>query len=232
MSDQIREELSALVDNELPPGRMTALFDRLRSDADLRREWGRHHEIGDLIRGDASGLSLQGLADRVRERLADEPVIIAPRPRTSPGTNPGTNPGRPRIGWGQAAAGFALAASVAGVSVYLAPLLSSPVEAPAPRLAQTPPTVTTPPLQMLPSPTPDQMPDQLPAQTPGLMQVAQAPIDAPQPSQRWKRLPQDEVATRNDRLNRYLVDHSAFSAPAGIAGLLPYATLVAHDPSR
>jgi sigma-E factor negative regulatory protein RseA len=220
MSDQIREELSALVDDELPSSRAGVLFDRLRSDEALRREWRRYHEIGDLIRGEAIDLSMNGLADRVRQQLQDEPAIIA-SPRRPP-------VGTARLGWGQAAVGIALAASVAGVSVYLAPLLSGPDLGQSAAIAQG----------IAPGPAAQPPAPQTVAEAPlpqGLMQVAQTPINAeppPAPDQRWKRLAQANDSGKESKLNRYLVDHSAYSAPAGIASILPYATFVSHDPSR
>jgi len=208
MNDQISEELSALMDDQLAAPRDKALFDRLRTDDELRRRWGRYHEIGDMIRNEAPGLQLAGLAERIREQIADEPAILAaPRPRTG---HSATAPGK--VSWSQAAAGAALAASVAGVSVYLYGQMPGQLPVAAPIVAQT--VVQT---------------------SPGtnLMQVAQTSI-SPAPATpvvegHWKKLPQP---TNDSKLNRYLVDHSEYSAPGGMAGILPYATFVTYDPKR
>jgi len=201
------EELSALVDGELASAPSRLLFDRLRSDEALRARWARYHEIGDLIRNEAPELPLLGLAERVRERLQDEPAILSPQRPAA---------GLPhRLRWGQVAAGLALAASVAGVSVYLTDLQPSTTQADSPRMAQTPTTIPTPTQNIAP-----------------LMPVAQTAINPePTPSlgNRWKRISQPRMESK---LNRYLADHSEYATPGGMVGLIPYATLVSYDAGR
>jgi sigma-E factor negative regulatory protein RseA len=45
----------------------------------------------------------------------------------------------------------------------------------------------------------------------------------------WKNRQRPEVESR---LNRYLVDHNEYAAPAGMTGVLPYASFVSYDENR
>lgn len=50
-----------------------------------------------------------------------------------------------------------------------------------------------------------------------------------QPGIRWKNLSEPTVESQ---LNDYLVDHSEYASPAGIGGVIPYATFVGYDTSQ
>ena len=50
-----------------------------------------------------------------------------------------------------------------------------------------------------------------------------------QPGIRWKNLSEPAVESQ---LNDYLVDHSEYASPAGIGGVIPYATFVGYDTSQ
>ncbi|MDZ5456564.1 sigma-E factor negative regulatory protein [Azohydromonas lata] len=80
---QPEQALSALMDGELDSAAAARLADACRGDARLRAAWHSYHLIGDVMRSqdlaqrpahDAAFLS------RLRERLADEPVLLAPQP--------------------------------------------------------------------------------------------------------------------------------------------------------
>ncbi len=49
MTDEIRERLSALLDDELAPDEIGPLLDRLHSDEDLPSAWDAYHLIGDVM---------------------------------------------------------------------------------------------------------------------------------------------------------------------------------------
>jgi sigma-E factor negative regulatory protein RseA len=72
MTDQI----SALVDGELDPAEAGRLLAGLKSDPALRRTWDEYHCVGDALRGHYGG----AVCGAVRERLASEPAIVAPKP--------------------------------------------------------------------------------------------------------------------------------------------------------
>lgn len=119
MSEQIREQLSALLDGELPAQERDLLLARLARDSALRTHWSNYQLIGDGLR---KGLPPQidpGLADRVM--LAIEAL---------PAQNAGTSSVVRRVL--KPLAGLAVAASVAVVAV----LAVQQSRAPTPGTAQ------------------------------------------------------------------------------------------------
>jgi len=80
----LREHLSALVDGELKPGDAARACAAWRDDASCRATWHTYHLIGDALRSD--DLASDGQHDAqflkaLRERLAREPVVLAPAPQ-------------------------------------------------------------------------------------------------------------------------------------------------------
>ncbi len=71
MSDLLREQLSALIDGELPGEECELLVRRISNSAELARSWHAYHLIGDALRDQLSGAAQQ-LAPRVREALSEE----------------------------------------------------------------------------------------------------------------------------------------------------------------
>lgn len=102
MSEKLREELSALLDGELESGRVDSVLEALARDSVLQDEWASWQAQGDSLRGEPS-VSTEFMS-RFSERLAAEPVVIAPR----------------RASWRRKLLPLALAASVsfAVVSVW------------------------------------------------------------------------------------------------------------------
>lgn len=98
MNQEIREQLSALIDNELDRDRARFLLKRAEHDGELVALWQRWHLTGEVMRGTALPLGrdfLQGIHARLE---LDVPAKI-------------TQPGHARLWrWG---GGFAVAASVA-----------------------------------------------------------------------------------------------------------------------
>lgn len=81
------ERLSALLDAELGAAEAGTICKSWQSDAELRAEWHAWHVIGDVLRSEDLGATACGDAaflDRLRARLADEPVILAPQPLQGP----------------------------------------------------------------------------------------------------------------------------------------------------
>lgn len=81
------ETLSSLVDGECHAGAADEACRRWKTDPALQRDWQTYHLIGDVLRSDelspargSDAAFLQGL----RERLAAEPVPLAPAPLPQP----------------------------------------------------------------------------------------------------------------------------------------------------
>ncbi|WP_169516931.1 sigma-E factor negative regulatory protein [Azohydromonas australica] len=135
---QPEQALSSLMDGELDDAAAARLAEDCRHDPRLRAAWHSYHLIGDVMRsqdlaqppGHDSAFVL-----RLRERLAAEPVLLAPAPVAMPERRRRRLPSR---AWA-ASAVAAGAMAVGGVLVLtrLQPLESSPAAA---VLAQAPQT--------------------------------------------------------------------------------------------
>ncbi|MFB1489267.1 MULTISPECIES: sigma-E factor negative regulatory protein [unclassified Thiocapsa] len=139
MSDELRQRISELQDGTLDPAGTARLVDAMTRDPDLRGTWERFHAIGSAIRGEPIQGSYRGVADVVRERIAHEPAVFAPRGR-------GAERARPN----RPIAGIALAAAAAFLAVFVAPSLFdgagslSDVPAAAPTFAAQPAALVVP----------------------------------------------------------------------------------------
>jgi sigma-E factor negative regulatory protein RseA len=105
MSEQIREQVSAFLDGELPSSETELLLKRLTRDPELRQSFGRYALIGESLRGGGSSLSLS-FAARVNRSIDGEPAGPAvPAARARP------------LRWWKPIAGTAVAAGVTAVAV-------------------------------------------------------------------------------------------------------------------
>ncbi len=106
MSDQIREQVSAFLDGELPDSETELLLKRLTRDAELREGFGRYALIGETLRGASRAPVSRGFAARVNRAIDGEPATAIPQTlRAAQGR------------WWKPVAGAAVAASVAAVAV-------------------------------------------------------------------------------------------------------------------
>ena len=189
MSKEIREQISAFLDNELTAQEVESTLAQIGTQGDLRRSWDRYHLIGDAIRGEGVRISREGIADRVRERVETEPAILAP---SVSGFGWGKSG---QVQWLRPVAGAALAASVAALAVMVLPeFTASTPEAEPTRLASTP--------------------------------APAGEVYLERKGMRWKNLEQPGL---ENKLNRYLVDHSEYASARGMTGVLPYASFVSYD---
>lgn len=141
----MKERISALMDGELGDREAAGVIAALEAGGEARETWRTYHLISDAMRD--TRLLSQGFAERVAERLAAEPTVLAPR-RLGAET-------RTWVSFPAAAA-----AGVAGVALvgYLAfsqqpqpaaPVASAPVE------QKQPEAIARPQIVPLPSGTPD-----------------------------------------------------------------------------
>jgi sigma-E factor negative regulatory protein RseA len=106
MSEQIREQVSAFLDGELPNSETELLLKRLTRDGELRESFGRYALIGEAIRGTTRGLLTKGFAGRVNLAIDGELLPVNGPISQSRG-----------LRWWRPFAGAAVAAGVAAVAV-------------------------------------------------------------------------------------------------------------------
>ena len=104
MNERLKEQLSAMVDGQLPGHEQELLVTRLTRDQVLAGCWHRYHLISDAIRRQLPEPTVPQLSDRIRKALRDEPSLAAPSTRT-------------RSVWLKSFTGLAVAASVAFIAV-------------------------------------------------------------------------------------------------------------------
>lgn len=93
------EKLSSLLDGDVEPAHAGPVFEALRHDAQLRRQWDAYCVIGDALRGERD--HQPDFVARVMGELEAEPTLLAPPPKPARMMS-----GRPMM---------AIAASVMGV---------------------------------------------------------------------------------------------------------------------
>ncbi len=105
MSEQIREQVSAFLDGELPNSETELLLKRLMRDSELRESFGRYALIGEALRGGGSQVLTRSFASRVNLAIDGEPAPVAGhvQPRASR--------------WWRPLAGVTVAAGVATVAI-------------------------------------------------------------------------------------------------------------------
>lgn len=124
MTDPIKEQISALLDGELPVAERRLLLERLSREPALRGHWAHYQLISDALRHSLPERIDLGLAARVQAQLAAEPAH-APRARW------------PRLL--KPLASLAVAASVAVVAVVAVQQGQAPQLSPRPQIASTQP---------------------------------------------------------------------------------------------
>lgn len=138
MVSSAAEELSALADGELASEGVRRACAAWRSDFGARQTWHAYQLIGDVLRSDdlaSSPARDEDFLKKLRERLADEPVVLAPQ--ATPAAPATVSTGRRLRRWYAGAAVAAGFVAVAGVLV----VTRSAVPEPAPGLAQAPAAV-------------------------------------------------------------------------------------------
>src|SRR5512144_1830755 len=112
MTDQIREQLSALLDGELPRDEIGLLMRRLDRDPELRRSFGTYALIGETLRAPGGRVASQSFAARVSAAI-EAPQPAAANPAATPAVSPNV------LFWKRPAVRTALAAGVATAAVFV-----------------------------------------------------------------------------------------------------------------
>ena len=110
MTNQIREQMSALLDGELPPDEVGLLVRRLERDAALRKAFGNYVLAGESLRAPGAIVASPGFAARVSAAIDHG---------AAPATVPGSAQRREPLRWRRPLAAAALAASAALAAVLL-----------------------------------------------------------------------------------------------------------------
>jgi len=193
MSEQIREQVSAFLDGELPDTETELLLKRLTRDGELRESFGRYALIGEALRGAGSQILTRGFASRVNLAIDGEPAQVTAH----------SQPARePR--WWRPIAGVTVAAGVAAVAIVALQQRSI-----SPRLSGA--TTTA---QNVAAPLRAAAPTQLPLQGGGGPREALSYTVVPAAST------EAPSAIAPARLTNYVFAHSKYSSGLGQRGLL------------
>lgn len=106
MTEKVKEQISALVDGELPESERALLVRRLATDQELRGTWERYHLIRDALRHELPDDVDGDMANRIMAAVEAEPPL-SPQGGVSAGMRRAIKP----------LAGLAIAASVAALAI-------------------------------------------------------------------------------------------------------------------
>ena len=197
MSEQIREQISAFLDGELPSSEAELLLKRLAREPQLRETFGRLALMGEAIRGKQTyTLVTRGFAAQVNRAIEGESMLAVNLKMPQ------------RRSWWRPLTGLAVAAGVAAVAVvglqqraYTPQVtrMPAPAPAPAPALAMVRPQVQSP-ARIVPQ-TPKSNGEALSYTVP----VVKA---------------ETEMALPAARLTNYVFAHSKYSSPLGRGNVL------------
>ncbi|RFA28352.1 hypothetical protein CAI21_12280 [Alkalilimnicola ehrlichii] len=216
MNDALKEQVSALVDDEVRKEEQPLLLRQLAQNPELAAQVGRYSLIGEAMRRSLPPIVGSDLARRVAEELANEEAHSTPVSRFG------------RQALLKPLAGVAVAASVAAVSLAVWPTLQSPGgnEPPMAEMASSAPSGSSAsattgaamssgisPISPVASPMRSMA---------GFQQTTMSPTEE---YGQWDRLePQVQ-----QRLNDYLVNHSEHTATGRFGGMLNYVRITGHS---
>lgn len=205
MSEQIREQVSAFLDGELPDSETELLLKRLTRDGELRESFGRYALIGESIRGTSGGLLTKGFAGRINKAIDGEPVVAV---------GPARESRAPR--WWRPFAGAAVAAGVAAVAV-----VALQQRAVAPTLRAGPPAAPMTAQNVLPAQrTASSVPTNAAPQTP------REPLSYTVPTASSAA----PTGMPQARLANYVLAHSRYSSGLDRRGVLADLLIEADEP--
>jgi len=200
MNEQKREQLSALIDDELTQ-EASSVIESLLEDDEAKETWARYHLIGDSLRGHLPG-QIGNISANVSQAIASEPTILAPAKKSA---------NRKSSDLMKPVMGFAIAASVAAVAIFnvqQANQISETGQIPEtgqPVIAQS--SIATGQPSFTTSIATPQLVNQ---------ETAQAQIY--------------QAVNIDYRMNRYLVNYNEYRANKGVSGMPPHVRMVANEP--
>ncbi len=106
MSEKLKEQLSAMLDDELDEQEYELLIHRLKQDRDLQSMWSRYQVVGEVMRQNLVNTAPADLAHKISQQIDHEPELEASDGMQSRG-----------VRMLKPVAGLAIAASVAAMAV-------------------------------------------------------------------------------------------------------------------
>ncbi|MEE9493456.1 MAG: sigma-E factor negative regulatory protein [Gammaproteobacteria bacterium] len=203
--DKVREQLSALIDDEIDDVERPLLLGRLQRDASLSASLGRYELIGEVMRNGAAQISETGVASRVRVALQQDDIHSMEAPSVA---IPHATENRTSNATWKMITGFAVAASVAVVLVFsIQNLESGGSEALLTAENAQIPAVNSASLLVSP-----------------IQNVAEVETS----SEQWDRI---EPSVER-RLSGYLVNHNEYAVSDAMRGAMPYVRVVGFEGYR
>lgn len=198
---QRNEQLSALLDNELKPEELAQLMDDLGRDPLAQGETLQRYQLmGKTLRGELDAAAFMDISAAVQRAIAADTVSLGPVRQLQPRWLPVMQT------WMRPAAGLAIAASVAMVTVVSVRILQQPVPAGASSLVALTPTLAPTPI---------------------------VPVDARRAQQIQVVTHRVEGSVQpvsvTPQLNNYLIRHSGVAGQATLQGVMPYARSVSFE---
>jgi sigma-E factor negative regulatory protein RseA len=145
----MKEKISELMDGELDNKAAAALIDELERGGDALDAWRTYHLVSDAMRD--TRLLSAGFRDRVFQRLAAEPTVLAPkRPAVESQNEP-----RKRFAMPAAAAASLAAVGLVGWLALAPQHPAAPLQAPVAQVVQPLHEAKKPVMVPLPTATPD-----------------------------------------------------------------------------
>lgn len=137
MNNELNEQLSALMDGELPSEEIKSVLQAFKTQEEARRRWKNYHLARDSLQGHLPESSRYDLAGRVSQALEKEPPLLVGKHRSADISR------RLRKKW-RYGAGLALAASLSAVAVLGIQSLASKPLTPQSQIATTLPVNPNP----------------------------------------------------------------------------------------
>ncbi len=220
MNTSIKEQLSALMDGELSESETHQLIGTLQNDAELKKIWESYHLISAAIHHNLPDKLEQNVARNVISTLATEPTVLAPRGVKLESKLRTHTPFFRQI------AGLAVAASVTAVailSVQTVPQdpLTGNVQVAISQPAGPAAGVNAAQVAALPTVVPPSAAEN------AFVSVSSGStfqFDSPSADQQWDL---GEPAFEA-KLNSYLDNHSQYSVPADMQGVIPQARMIGY----
>jgi len=79
MSENLRKNISALMDNELVDKSIDSLLSEVSNDKSAAQLWERYHLAKDILSDDMTSVNLKGFSARISDAITDEPTVFSPQ---------------------------------------------------------------------------------------------------------------------------------------------------------